>query len=202
MKQSDLTEWLFGELQEILVETNNTNVTSVSEAADNVDIADASKDHPYPSLVVQPLSVNPQSAGIGTGRLFVDQQTYDSNDVLQSITYRKESEIRLDLIPITDNDPKLRDDLSDAISDHFSLLIRQDGFPEDVDPILVGESSPQGRPEDFVRTSGVTFVAEYHRFITDNDPDVAEEVDLDVDVSDMDIDDETTDVDAFDEQFS
>ena len=53
-----------------------------------------------------------------------------------------------------------------------------------------------------MRTSGVTFVAEYHRFITDDDPDVAETVDLDVDVSNVNIDDETTDVDAFDEQFS
>jgi len=202
MKKSDVTEWLFGELQEILVETNNTSITSLSQASDNVDIADASEDHPYPSIVVQTLAVNPQSSGIGSGRLYVDQQTFNVNDVLQSITYRKESEVRFDLIAITDNNPKLRDNLSDQISDHFSLKIRKDEFPADISPVLVGEPSPQGRPEDFVRSSGVSLVLEYEHFITDSDPDVATEVDLDVDVSDELIEDATTDEDVFSEQFS
>jgi len=203
MKQSELTKWLFDELTQVLMETPNTGITSLSEAADNVDIAEGSDDGPYPFIGVQPIATSPQSAGIGNYQTYVDEKTY-VNGVLDSVTLRRESRVRYNFIPTTDDNPKLRDDLKDAIVDYFAVKMRNDEFPEDLDPKVIGETTPSDRPTEFVNSNAIPFVTVYKRYITDNDPDVAEEVNLDVDVSgsvDGMIDDNDTDGDAFDEMF-
>jgi len=204
MQQSDLTNWLFGQLQQVLIDTPNTGINSESDLNGNVDIAEGDVDHPYPFIGIQTISNSPLTGGIGSGEIKVDDMTY-SGGILQSITYRKDSRIRYDLIPVTDGRPKLRDDLSDAISDHFGVLTRTDGYPDDVTPRQIGENTPQDRPDEFIRASGTPLVLEYERTIVDNDPDVAQEVNVDVDVSGSNggvIDESDSDKDAFDETFN
>ncbi len=205
MKQSEFTTWLFDELKQVLVDTNNTGITSVSQASDNVDITDGGQDHPYPFIGVQTISTNPQAAGIGHGQLRVVDEDYDANGVLQEVTRQRESTVRMNLIPVTDNNPKLRDELSDAIVDHFSLLESKGNYPDDITFEQIGESSPEGRPEEFVRSAATTLVVSRERTLIDSDPAVAEAVNVDVDVSGEDdgqIDDTDTDGDAYDETFT
>jgi hypothetical protein len=195
MKQSEFTEWLFDELKQVLVDTSDTGITSVSEASDNVDIANGDVDHPYPFIGVQTISTNPQAAGIGTGQLRVVDEVYDTNGVLQEVTRQRESTTRMNLIPVTDGNPHLRDELSDAIVDHFTLLESKGNYPDDITFEQIGESSPEGRPEEFVRSTATTLVVSRERNLVDSNPVVAEEINVDVDVGD-----ETSD-DAFDETF-
>jgi len=195
MKQSEFTLWLFDELKHVLFDTPDTGITSLSEASDNVDIADGSTNHPYPFIGVQPITTNPQAAGIGQGQLRVVNRVYNTNGVLQEETKQRESTTRMNLIPVTDNDPNLRDDLSDAVVDHFALLEDNDNYPDDITFEQIGESSPQGRPEEFVRSAATTLVVTRERNIVDSNPDVAKEVNVDVDVGDK-----TTD-NAYNETF-
>jgi len=190
MRQSDVTNWLFDECRQILADANNTGVTAVSDAQDNVDVADPSIDHPYPFIGVQAISSNPQTKGIGNGQLAATNESY-TDGVVDEIDHERDTRLRVSLIPVTDNDAKLRDDLTDAIVDHFTLLASKDGYPDDITPKLIGESSPQGRPDDLVRATGVPFVLEYTTNITDSDPDAAESVSLTVETADADDTDNT-----------
>jgi len=197
MNQSDLMVWLFGELRHVLAETDNTGISIASDAEDHVDIADADIDHKYPFIGVQQIAQNPQSQGIGAGTVSVAKLRTDDNDVLTEIVYQKDVDVRVSLVPVTDNDPSLRDTLIDEIVNHFSVLARKDGYPDDVSFELVGEATPQGRPDERVRATGVPLALSYERTIVDDDPDVADTVNIDVDVTD----ETDTTTDAFDEQF-
>lgn len=201
MKQSEVFQWLFGELREILASTPNTGISSTTEANNHVDIAEGDVDHPYPFIGVQEIATNTQTAGIGSGSLYVDDVVY-SGGVLSEIKYRRESTLRLNILPIVDNDPKLRDDLSTAIIDHFALKIRTGEYPSDIDNPEISEKSPQNRSEEFVRGSAIPLTLEYKRFLSNSDPSVASEVDLDVDVSGSTPDDLETAIDAYQETFN
>jgi hypothetical protein len=50
-----------------------------------------------------------------------------------------------------------------------------------MEPPDVDESTTQNREDDFVRGEGVPMDIEYSRYITDDDPDVATDVNLDID---------------------
>jgi len=204
MKKSELKLWLFGELRQVLADFSGVSISTTQEASDHVDVADATVDHPKPALLVQGISTNPQSAGIGGGHLYVDEKRYNDTGLLNEIEYRRDSQLRVSIVAVVDNDPQLADDLETAVADHFGLLSRTDGFPEDVTPLQIGESTPQDRQADRIQSSGTPLVVEYERYLVDSDPDVAEEVNVDVDVSGGSagsIDDTDTDADAYNETF-
>ena len=197
MNQSELMVWLFGELRTVLAETDDTGISAESDATNNVDITEGDTEYTYPFIGVQPIAQNPQSQGIGSGTVTVDEHRTDDDGILTEIVYRKDADVRVSVVPVTDNNPQLRDTLVDAVVDHFSVLARTGGYPDDVTFQLVGEATPQGRPEDRVRGTGVPLALTYERYIVDNDPDVADTVNLDIDTMG---DDET--IDTFDENFN
>lgn len=179
MQQRDVIEWVADELVTVVDDT-----TSVSTPSNHVDLVEEFDEQTYPFVGIRKLASNPQSAGIGNGRLFVDSFTYNDSGVLTSITYRRETRLRIEMIPTTDDDAGLREDLATAIADHFSLLQRRDEYPDDLVNPQVGDGTPQDRREDLVRADGVPLEVTYKRYITDDDPTVAEDVTLDVDVGD------------------
>lgn len=181
MNQSDVIKWLLSECQTVL---EQSNAVSLTDASNHVDVAQPSLDHPYPFVGVQPLTTNHRSAGIGNGDIFVDSLNYGNDGVLDSITYRREPSIRVETIPVTDDDPSLRDDLGDELADHFGLFSRTGGQPSDMDPPGVDDTSTEGRPDDFIDSSGVGMIIDYEHFIVDNDPLVAKEANLDIKVGD------------------
>jgi len=181
MKSSDVMQWLLDECATVLTQSN---VVSLSTPANHVDVTEPSLDHPYPFVGVQPIATNSTSAGIGAGDLFVDSLNYGSDNILDSITYRRESTLRVETIPVTDDDPKLRDELSTELTDHFNLYTRKGGQPSDMDPPQIDDSTPQGRSDDFVDSDGIAMEIEYEHFITDTDPDVARTVNTEIQVGD------------------
>jgi len=181
MRTSAVIQWLLDECEAVLQQSNRV---SLSTPANHVDVAEPSLDHPYPFVGIQPIADNSMSAGIGNGDLFVDSLTHDSNGVLQATTYRRDSTLRVEAIPVTDDDPKLRDELADELEDHFSLYSRKGGQPADMDPPELDNSTPQGRSSDFVDSTGIAMGIEYEHFITDTDPDVAESVNVEIEVGD------------------
>jgi len=183
MNQSAVTQWLFGELRQVLADTTGTGVTDISDAQNNVDVADPSIDHPYPFIGVQAIASNPQSKGIGNGQLVTTGEQY-VDGVVDEIDHERDTELRVSLIPVTDNNVKLRDDLTDALANHFALVSKKDEHPDDLTIQQIGESSPQGRTDEFVRSSGVPLVVEYTTNVTDDNPEAAEAVDMNIDVAD------------------
>lgn len=180
MRESDVIEWLRDETASFL---DASTLVSVPNPKGRVDEAQFHDGHVYPFVAVQQLGTASASAGIGNGELFVDDYTY-SGGVLQSITYRRDVTLRVNLVPVTDDDPKLRDDLTTELADHYSLLTRKGGLPADVGDVSVGEATPQDRPDDRVAADGVPLTVDYSRYLVDDDPAVAESVTVDVDVSD------------------
>jgi len=196
MQQSAVIEWLDYQIATVLADTS---LLSLSTPTEHVGLAQRRDTQIYPFVGIRTISAQPLEGGLANGELFVDTLTKDGNGVVQSITYRRESRLRLEVDPVTDGNPKLRDELVAALVDHFTLLERRDNTPDDI-TLSVAEASPQDRADEFVRLSGLTLVIEYERFITDDGPVVADEVNLDVDVGDSDDTvSESEDADAFDE---
>jgi len=181
MNQKDLTQWLFGELRTVLSDTANTGLSSPTDAEGHTDITEGDVDHPYPFIGVQPITQNPVSQGLGNGVVTVADIIYNSG-VASEVHYERESDVRVSLIPVTDGSVALRDNLADAVVDHFSVLSRTGEYPDDVSFRTIGESRPQGRPNERVRGVGVPLALSYDRTIVDDDPTVAETVELDIDV--------------------
>jgi len=171
MKKSEVVQWLLNESETVLTQSN---YVSLSNEANHVDVASPSLDHPYPFIGVQKLATNTRSAGIGNGDVFVDSLNYGSDDVLDSITYRREATMEVEVIPVTDDDPELRDDLSEEVADHFSLYSRTGGQPVDMDPPDVDDETTRGRPSDFIDTSGVALSIDYEHTFTDIDIEVGD----------------------------
>jgi len=181
VNESDVIQWLLDECETVLTQSN---YVSLSTPVNHVDVAEPSMDHPYPFVGIQPIATNQTSAGIGNGNLFVDSLNYGSDGILDSITYRRESTLRVETIPVTDDDPKLRDDLGTELTDYFNLYTRTRGQPSDMDPPQIDESTPQGRSDDFIDSDGIAMEITYEHFITDTDPDVAESVNVELQVGD------------------
>lgn len=195
MRQSDVLNWVMDECETVL---SNVSYVSVSSPSEHVDEAQSDQDHGYPFVGVRPLGSVPQSAGLGSGEYVVDSLNYGNDGIIDSIDYRRDSDLTVEVIPTTDGRPSVRDDLGDDIYDHFGLLARRDKVPEDI-TLHAEDSSPSGRPDDQVRATGVTLAIEFSRYITES-VTAAETVNLDVDVTpEGTLDDESDDVDAFDD---
>jgi len=180
MNESDVIKWLLSESETVL---QQSNLVSLTTPANHVDVAEPSMSHPYPFIGIQKITTNTRSAGMGGGDLFVDELTY-TNGTLDSITYRRDSSLRVNVIPVTDDAPSLRDDLADEVTDHFSLFARTGGEPDDMDPPDIDDSTPTGRSDDVVDASGIAMTIDYETFIVDNDPQVADTVNVDIEVGD------------------
>jgi hypothetical protein len=192
MQQSDVIGWLLDECESLL---NTSSVVAVSAPSDHVDVADAFDESTYPFIGVQKISNTPESAGIGADTLFVDSILTDADGNVTSITYYGEPTLRVSVEPVTDDDAADRDGLADEITDHFGLIVRNDGEPADITVESIGEATPSDRTDDLVRADGVPIELSYERYVTDTDVDAAETVTLGLDVSEDetfgDADDET-----------
>lgn len=183
MNQSDVTDWLLDELSSVL---STSSLVSLSTPSAHVDVADAHDEQTYPFVGVRFISGDAQSAGVGQGDLYVDHITYDDNDIVESVVRRKDITLRLSVIPVTDHAPALRDDLSDEIADHLSLVAEKGEHPEDIDDISPEEATLNGRPDEGVRGQGIPVEIEYSRYLIDDNVTAAETVNLNIDVDDGD----------------
>lgn len=185
MRESAVINWLDSEIATFL---SNSSLVSLTTPGDHVGLAKERDNDAgvYPFIGIQQIATRPHSAGIGNGELAVDSFTYDVNGVLQSIDYRRDITLRLSVIPVTDGNAKLRDDLSEDLTDHLALVARQEDHPSDIDGMHVEEATPQDRSNDFVWADGIPLEIEYERYIIDSNPDVAETVNIDIDVKDAD----------------
>ena len=206
MKRTDVIDWVDGEITTVL---SNTTLLSLSSPDDHASLIEQRQPPTYPFVGIQPISSRTETGGIGNGNAVVDSLSFDANDVLQSITYRRDETLRLELVVVTDDDAKLRDGLETELEDHFAVLARKDDdiddtLADDMDDLrLDGEATPGGRPSDFVYGTGIPIEIDYNRFITDSDVTAAETVNLDIDVGDSDTDvSESSDADAYDETFN
>lgn len=199
MRESDVIEWLISESTTFL---SNSSLVSLSTPAGHVDVAEAGDPPVYPFIGIQKIASTSDSAGIGSGELYVDDLSYTNDGVLESITYRRDVTLRVEVIPVTDEDPKLRDDLTTDLTDFYSKKVRKDTLHSDMEGLKIEEATPQGRADDFVRADGIPIEIDYERYLVDNDPDVADTVNVDIDVGDEADTDSTTDTDTFDESFS
>lgn len=183
MRESTVINWLNDEISTFL---SNSSLVSLSTPDEHVGLAQErdSNSQVYPFVGIQQIASRPHSAGIGSGELSVDFHSYDSNDLLTAIDYRRDVTLRLSVIPTTDNDAQLRDDLGEDLTDHLALVARKKDHPTDIDGMHVEEATSQNQSEDFVWADGIPVEIEYERYITDNDPAVAETVNIDIDVTD------------------
>lgn len=201
MRESAVLTWVMDECVDVLT---NTSLVSLSTPGDHVDIAEPGMDHPYPFVGVQKIASTPQSAGIGSGDVFVDAVNDTDNDgYVDEIVKRRDIILRVSVIPVTDNDAKLRDDLSEDLADHFAVLGREGTGKSDIGEITSGGASPQGRTDELIRSDGVPLEIPYSRYIVDDSVVAAETVNVDVDVTDDNPDvDDTTDQDAINDSVS
>lgn len=202
MRQSAVIDWVH---DEIVATLTATGLVSLASPAQHVGVVTERThgDGPdvYPFVGIRTLASRNTQAGIGSGEAYVDSTTYQ-NGVLQSVTYRREPTLRLELVVVTDADARLRADIAEDLSDHFATLVRTGGTPADLTIESVTEATPEDRAEELVRADGVGLEIAYDRYETDDDPDVAETVNLDVDVTETEPDaTDDTETDAFDESF-
>ena len=181
MKRTDLIQWLHSDIVGVL---DTTTLTSFDTPAQHVGLARGSDNHPYPFVGIDTADTTPDSMGIGNETLVVDSLEYDADGVLQSRTYRRETPLPVTIQVLTDGERELRSDLTDELHDHFNLTQEQGAFPADVDTIDDRGVTISGRPDEFVYGHGLRLTITYKQYITDDDPDVAEEVDLTFDVAD------------------
>jgi hypothetical protein len=193
MRESDVKQWLIGEVSSFL---DSSPLVSLANPSEHVDVADAHNDETYPFVGIQRTSSTPQTAGIGSGNARVDSVNY-ANSVAESITYRRDVLLQLNVIPVTDGNQALRDDLTNDLSDYFARIGRRNTHPEDIRNVNPRTGSPVDRASDFVRASSVVLEIPYSRYHVDDSITAAEEVNVDIDVEDPD----GASSDAFDESF-
>jgi hypothetical protein len=181
MRKSAVVTWLYDEVDRFY---QGSSLVSLQAPTDHVGIAEGREPPTYPFVGIQEVSGTPQTAGIGGGTLRVHERTTDANDILQSVTYVRTTQLDVRLQPVTDGDRQLRDDLTEDLASHVEMQQRTGDTPEDMDILSVGDVTPTGRPDEFVYGDGIPLSVEYDYFRTDDDPDVAETVNVDVDVAD------------------
>jgi hypothetical protein len=179
MNTAAFFEWIFGECETVLTDSNAVSLATPSH---HVDIADAHDETVYPFIGVVPISFTAQTAGIGNSDLLTET-TYTEGGTFGGVTRTLRREFSVEITPVTDDDEQLRDTLSDEIAIHFALLAEHDDTPADVDQLSVTDTTPSNRPDSFVRANGVelTGVVSTH---TDDDLPAAESVDITVSLTD------------------
>lgn len=197
MKESDVINWLIEELTTTL---SNSSLVSLSSPGQHVDVVNGRDPPRYPFVGLLQISNTPTARGIGNTNIVVDSLSYDVDGILDSITYRRDNELRIEMVPVTDDDAKLRDDLFTLIEDELSMLSKTGSFPDDMNTPEVDTSDTRDRSNDFIRSDGIPVTIPYSRYMIDSDPEAAETVNVDIDVGDDE--DWTNDMDSFDETFS
>jgi len=181
MRQTAVIEWLAGECVTVLA---NAPSLSLSNPSQHVDLADDRDEHPYPFVGLRKISATTRSAGIGNGDLYVERIEV-TDGLVSDIIYGRDNTLRVDVLPITDGDRRLRERLSDALTDRLSLAARGVTLiPADMEPPEVEDMTTAGRPDDFVYGDGLSVAVEYTTEIVHDDVTTAETVNRDIDVGD------------------
>jgi hypothetical protein len=175
MKHSDVMRWLYSEIDSVL---DSSTLVSFSDRDDHIGLARGREEYPYPFVAIDHNDGNPRSAGIGAGTAFVDELIFDNNDVLTEIIYRRDTVLDVTIQTLTDGDRELRDDLAQEIQGHFALVSRQGEYHGDMNRLEVGTATPNSRPDTFVYGDGTDMRVDYSAFISDPDPDAAEQIDI------------------------
>jgi hypothetical protein len=180
MKQTDLITWFYDEIATVLTDTS---LVALGDVSQHVGLARERETPQYPFVGIDHDGGDPRSAGIGGDTTFVDHLTFNDNDILQSITYRRDTDLTVELQVLTDGDKALRSDLAQEIRGHFAILSRQRSYATDIQTLRIQETRQAGRPDEFVYGDGTTLPVTYSTFITDPDPDVAKTVNLAVEAA-------------------
>lgn len=181
MKQTDVIRWLSDELDTAL---SNSDVVTLTNRGPHIGLANARPEGLYPFIGIDYDGGDPRSAGIGADTTFVDSKSFDENGILESITYRRDTELDVTVHVLTDGDRERRDNLADDIQGHLHILARTDDYPSDMSEFAVGDANPSSRPDEFVYGDGTSLELEYSTFWVDDQPDVAKDVNIDIEVAD------------------
>lgn len=149
MRVPDLLTWVFDTTTDVLADTD---VVSLSNPSAHVDIADAHDEATYPFVGVVPITLTSVSGGLGNETL-TTVATTESGDTVEP-TEMLRREFTLEVTPVTNDDPQLRDQLTETLTLGFASRIKYDDVPDDL-TLSVGETTPSDRAESFVRANGV-----------------------------------------------
>ena len=167
--------WLYSEIDTVL---DSSTLVSFSDRDNHIGLARERGEYPYPFVAIDHDNGTPRSAGIGAGTAFVDELIFDTNDVLTEIIYRRDTVLDVTIQTLTDGDRELRDDLAQEIQGHCALVSRQDEYHTDMNRLEVGTATPNSRPDTFVYGDGTDLRVDYSTFISDPDPDAAEQINI------------------------
>lgn len=192
MRLAELLEWIFGTTETALTESD---VVTLSNPSAHVDIASAHDETTYPFVGVRLLTINPVTQGLGNASLVPQAIATDENGHTTAVSEVLRRDFTIEIVPVVNDDPYKRDQLTDTLSLAFAQHIEANETPSDVSEASVGAVTPSDRAESFVRANGVEFTGRLHTASERALPTV-ESYTLDVDVTS---DDERTD--AYPEQF-
>jgi len=157
MFTDDLFSWLITETATILGDAPRV---SVSAPANHVDIADAFDEATYPFVGVVPITIDPISGGLGNESM-VPTEVYDDGG-FDGVEKTLRREFSVEITPVTDNDPKQRDRLVDAIQLGYGTRIDADNYPDDITGLSLGSATPTTRSESLVRANGIELTGILH----------------------------------------
>jgi hypothetical protein len=151
MNSDELIAWLLDVTETAL---SNSTAVSVATPSDHVDITSAHDETTYPFVGIEPISLTPESAGLGNDTLVADSVITNNSGDVTGVTDALRRSFSIDVIPVTDDDPATRDALTDELTFAFAQRADSGDTPEDIHDLSVGESTPRGRPDSFVRANG------------------------------------------------
>lgn len=187
--RSELTQLLDSELQSII-----SSEYGVSDPSSHVGPANHHDQQTLPSLQYE-TQVTPIKLGLN-GESYVDEVVYNNGSAV-SIIFRKDKTLFFDVIATAPNDnSKQRDELYEAVEDHFGKYDGKRNDAEDLhsdlDEIRVNSTSDESRPDDAVRGDRLSIEIDYKEYDEYTDFSSLESMSTDLVISDQEEPEEQT----------
>lgn len=152
MHTDELITWLLDTTETIV---SSSSAVSLDTPSNHVDVAEAFDDSTYPFVGIVPISMIPLSGGLGNEELYATGDVTDTNGNTDGVEHTLRREFSIEITPVTDDDFGLRDRLTDEVTLGFAERSDAGETPDDIRQLSIGESTPSGRPESFVRANGM-----------------------------------------------
>jgi len=156
MRTDELVSWLLDGAETVL---SNASFLQIDTPRAHVDVADAYDEQTYPFVGVRLLAAPPESSGLGNGSTYASAVSESAGSV-DSVTETVRRTASVEVVPVTDDDPARRERLGDALALYYGSLTDAE-VPADATVPEVQNTTPQGRPDDLVRASGIELSITY-----------------------------------------
>lgn len=165
MYSDELITWLLDATADVV---DASPRVSLSNPAEQIDIADRGEPPTYPFIGAVPISLVPISGGLGNADI-VATDVHDENG-FEGVEKTLRREFSIEITPVTDDDSAARDRFTDAVMLGFAERADRGDIPDDITDFSVDDGTPSGRTESFVRANGVEVTGVLH---TRRDVDLA-----------------------------